>query len=97
MSGNVVLWSNQFDIRIAVPMFYLKLNIYIYTIQILSLAGAGYTVPRPGAGLARGTLGPDISARGPKAPEACLCAFRFPLPEFRLSEFHLFFRQLIFR
>ena len=38
-----------------------------------------------------------ISARGPKAPEACLHTFRYPLPEFHLSEFHLFFREAIFR
>ena len=35
---------------------------------------------------------PNISARGPKAPEACLQAFNFPLPELHLSEFHLFSR-----
>ena len=29
------------------------------------------------AGVTPGTLGPNISARGPKAPEACLDAFRY--------------------
>ena len=41
---------------------------------------------------AQGNLASNISARGPKAPEACLDAFSFPLPEFHLSEFHFFFR-----
>ena len=33
------------------------------------------------------THGPSISARGLKAPEACLRACRFPLPEFHLLHF----------
>ena len=41
---------------------------------------------------AQGTLGPNLSARGPEASEACLHAFRSPLPELHLSEFYLFFR-----
>ena len=43
-------------------------------------------------GMAGGTRGPNISARGPKAPDTCLDAFSFPLPEFHLSELHLLFR-----
>ena len=35
---------------------------------------------------------PKKSARGPKAPEACLDAFRSPSPECFLSELHLFLR-----
>ena len=39
---------------------------------------------------ARGNQRPNISARGPKAPEVCLDTFRSPLPEFHLSGFYLF-------
>ena len=35
---------------------------------------------------ARGTLWPNISAPGPKAPKACLHAFKIPPPEVLLSE-----------
>ena len=64
------------------------MTIYIFAM----LPGA---VPDRAAGwlleMAQGTRWTNISARGPKGPEASLHTFRFSLPEFNLSDFHLFF------
>ena len=48
--------------------------------------------PSAGARKAQGTLGPDIPPVARRRPGRVKIRVRVPLPEFHLSEFHLFLR-----